>query len=105
MPRVRSSLTARDLTALGLVGLYALRRHREDMDVATRVVVAATTITALCFSSPLVRPDVLERLAMMAYVPGRLLRAETVTTLAEGEYFRLGRVEPAHDPPAAPRAP
>jgi hypothetical protein len=233
---IEDVLTSEDVwlgSALGLIGLYALRRHRGDMDVATRVVVAATTITALCFSSPLLRPDVLERLAMMAYVPGMvaatylvcrtgrgsalvapltvfamlngalavktlrvtalvrpayeelerlrtalppgrsivitrpllrwwvvwamdvdysswagraladrcaydtllvldeiragafgqahaplggggpgvgvrdaaLLRSESVTTLAEGEYFRLGRVEPGHDPPPARRAP
>ena len=57
-------------SALGLIGLYVLVRRRGDMDAATRVVVAGTTMTALFFSSPLLRPDVLERLAMMAYVPG-----------------------------------
>jgi phosphatidylglycerophosphate synthase len=70
---VHDVLTSEDVwlgNALGLIGLYALWRLRRDMDPATRVVVAGTTMTALCFSSPLLRPDVLERLAMMAYVPG-----------------------------------
>jgi hypothetical protein len=57
-------------SALGAIGLFTLWRHHRDMDPATRVVIAGTTMTALCFSSPLLRPDLLERLSMMAYVPG-----------------------------------
>ena len=55
---------------LGLLGLYALWRHRADTDGATRAILWATTLTTLLFSSPLLAPDLLERLALVAYVPG-----------------------------------
>lgn len=55
---------------LGLLGLYALWRHRADTDGATRAILWATTLTTLFFSSPLLAPDLLKRLALVAYVPG-----------------------------------
>jgi hypothetical protein len=56
--------------ALGLIGLYVLWRYRAVMDAATRVVLAAATLTTLLFITPILRPDVLERLALIAFVPG-----------------------------------
>jgi hypothetical protein len=57
---------------LGLLGLVVLWRHRAGMDAPTRVLLAASTLVTLAFSSPLVQPDILERLAMLAYVPGMI---------------------------------
>jgi len=56
--------------ALGLIGAYALWRHRAGADGATRVVLWATTVATLLFSFPLLAPDLLERLAAVAFVPG-----------------------------------
>ncbi len=56
--------------ALGVLGVIALWRHRLAMDASTRVLLAASTLVTLAFSSPLLRPEVLERLALLAYVPG-----------------------------------
>jgi hypothetical protein len=70
---VEEVLTSEEIwlgAALGLVGLYVLWRHRASMDAATRVVLGATTLTTLMFIAPILRPDVLERLALLAYVPG-----------------------------------
>lgn len=72
--------------ALGLIGVYTLWRHRAAMDAATRVLLGATTLTTLLFSAPLLRPDVLERLALIAYVPGLVAVAYLV---------RYGRWGPA----------
>lgn len=58
--------------ALGVLGIVALWRHRADMDASTRVLLAAATLVTLAFSLPLLRPDVLERLALLAYVPGMI---------------------------------
>jgi hypothetical protein len=72
-PPVDAVVTSEEVwlgNALGLVGLYVLWRHRATMDPATRVVLGATTLTALAFASPLLRPDLLERLAMISFVPG-----------------------------------
>jgi hypothetical protein len=55
---------------LGLLGLFVLWRHRAGTDAPTRVLLAASTLVTLAFSSPLVQPDILERLALLAYVPG-----------------------------------
>jgi hypothetical protein len=56
--------------ALGLLGVYGIWRYRQGMDPATRVVLGATTLTTLAFASPVLRPEVLERLALVSYVPG-----------------------------------
>jgi hypothetical protein len=58
--------------ALGLLGVVALWRHRIGMEAATRVILVASTLVTLAFSSPLIRPEVLERLALLAYVPGMI---------------------------------
>ncbi|MDH3496113.1 MAG: hypothetical protein OER21_05075 [Gemmatimonadota bacterium] len=58
--------------ALGVLGVVILRRHRDGMDASTRVLLVASTVVTLAFSSPLLRPDVLERLALLAYVPGMI---------------------------------
>jgi hypothetical protein len=58
--------------ALGMLGFVALWRHRAGMDASTRVLLAASTLVTLAFSLPLLRPDVLERLALLAYVPGMI---------------------------------
>ena len=58
--------------ALGVLGVVALWRHRIGMEAATRVILVASTLVTLAFSSPLIRPDVLERLALLAYVPGMI---------------------------------
>jgi len=58
--------------ALGVLGLMALWRHRLGMDASTRVLLVASTLVTLAFSSPLLRPDVLERLVLLAYVPGMI---------------------------------
>ena len=58
--------------ALGVLGVVTLWRHRVGMDAPTRVLLVAATLVTLAFSSPLLRPDVLERLALIAYVPGMI---------------------------------
>jgi len=58
--------------ALGMLGVVTLFRHRAGMDPATRVLILASTLVTLAFSSPLIRPDVLQRLALIAYVPGMI---------------------------------
>ncbi|HSG81534.1 MAG TPA: hypothetical protein VLC48_04750 [Gemmatimonadota bacterium] len=58
--------------ALGMLGFVALWRHRAGMDASTRVLLAASTLVTLAFSLPLLRPEVLERLALLAYVPGMI---------------------------------
>jgi hypothetical protein len=57
---------------LGLLGLVVLWRHRAGMDASTRVLLAASTLVTLVFTSPLVQPEILERLALLAYVPGMI---------------------------------
>lgn len=56
--------------ALGALGAYVLWRYRTDAEPATRVILWATTLTTLFFSFPLLAPDLLERLAAVAFVPG-----------------------------------
>ena len=58
--------------ALGVLGVIALWRHRLAMDASTRVLLVASTLVTFAFSSPLLRPEVLERLALLAYVPGMI---------------------------------
>ena len=58
--------------ALGVLGVVTLRRHGVGMDAPTRVLLIAATLVTFTFSSPLLRPDVLERLALIAYVPGMI---------------------------------
>lgn len=57
-------------TALGLLGGLALWIHRKEMDRATRVLLGAATLTTLAFVFPLLREDLLERLALVAFVTG-----------------------------------
>lgn len=57
---------------LGLLGCVVQWRHRAGMDAPTRVLLAAATLVTLALSMPLLRPDVLERLALLAYVPGMI---------------------------------
>jgi hypothetical protein len=57
---------------LGVVGVMALWRHRSAMDAPTRVLLVASTLVTFAFSSPLLRPEVLERLVLLAYVPGMI---------------------------------
>ena len=57
---------------LGLLGIAALWRHRAGMDAPTRALLLASTLVTLAFSSPILRPDVLQRLAWLAYVPGMI---------------------------------
>jgi hypothetical protein len=57
---------------LGVLGIVTLWRHRAGMDGPTRVLLAAATIVSLFLSSPLLRPEVLERLALLAFVPGMI---------------------------------
>ena len=68
-------LTAEEVwlgNALGLLGVVTLWRHRVGIDAPTRVFLLAATLVTLAFSSPLLRPDVLQRLALIAYVPGMI---------------------------------
>jgi len=58
--------------ALGVLGAATLWRYRLGMDAATRVVLLASTLVTLAFSSPVLRSEVLERLALLAYVPGMI---------------------------------
>ncbi len=58
--------------ALGLLGVVALWRHRLGMDAPTRVLLVASTLATFALSSPFLQPDVLERLALLAYVPGMI---------------------------------
>ncbi len=58
--------------ALGVLGVATLWRHGAGMDAPTRVVIAASTLVTLAFSLPLLRPDVTQRLALLAYVPGMI---------------------------------
>jgi hypothetical protein len=58
--------------ALGVLGVIALCRHRLAMDASTRVLLVASTLVTFALSSPLLRPEVLERLALLAYVPGMI---------------------------------
>ncbi len=57
---------------LGVLGVVTLFRHRTGMDPSTRVLLVASTLVTLAFSSPFLRPDVLERLALVAYMPGMI---------------------------------
>lgn len=58
--------------ALGLLGAITLWRHRAGMDAPTRALLVASTVVSFAFSSPLLRPEVLQRLALLAYVPGMI---------------------------------
>ena len=58
--------------ALGLLGVVTLWRDCRRMDAPTLVLLVASTIVTLAFSSPFLRPDVLQRLALLAYVPGMI---------------------------------
>ncbi len=72
--------------ALGVLGVLTVWRHGAGMDAPTRVVIVASTLVTLAFSLPLFRPDVMQRLALLAYVPGMipavyLVCRETATAL------------------------
>jgi hypothetical protein len=72
-PAVAEAVASEEIwigNALGGAGLYALWRHRARMTPADRVTVGAATMATLVLASPLLRPDVLERLAQLAFVPG-----------------------------------
>jgi len=72
-PAVEKAVTSEEIwlgNALGIIGLYTLARHRAGLGPAERAVVGTATMTTLAFASPLLRPDVLERLAQIAFVPG-----------------------------------
>lgn len=56
--------------ALGLLGGYARWRYRAALEDADKVLLVACASLALGFSCPLLRPDLLERLALVALVPG-----------------------------------
>lgn len=58
--------------ALGVLGVLTLWRHRPGMDASTRVLLVASTLATFALSSPFFQPDVLERLALLAYVPGMI---------------------------------
>lgn len=57
---------------LGVLGAITVWRCRAGMDAPTRVLLIAATIVTLALSSPLLGPDVLQRLALLAYVPGMI---------------------------------
>lgn len=57
---------------LSALGVFALWRYRASIDSTTRVVLIASMLVTLVFSLPLFRPDVNERLALLAYVPGMI---------------------------------
>lgn len=57
---------------LGVLGIFVLWRHYAKMDPPIRAILTVSTIIALLFSLPLFRPDVNERLALIAYVPGMI---------------------------------
>jgi hypothetical protein len=58
--------------ALGLLGVFTLWRHRAEMNASTRVVLVVSTLVTFAFSLPLFRPDVNQRLALLAYIPGMI---------------------------------
>jgi hypothetical protein len=58
--------------ALGVLGIVTLWRHRAGMDASTQVVLLASTFVTLTFSLPLFRPDVIQRLSLLAYAPGMI---------------------------------
>jgi hypothetical protein len=57
---------------LGLLGIFVLWWYRTKMDPSTRAILSVSTLLALLFSLPLFRPDVNERLGLIAYVPGMI---------------------------------
>lgn len=61
--------------ALALLGLFALWRLRAELGTETRVFLRAAAFTTLALSFPLLRPDLLERLALVSFVPGLVLAA------------------------------
>ena len=58
--------------ALGALGVFTLSWHRAEMDAPTRVILVVSTLVTFAFSLPLFRPDVNQRLALFAYVPGMI---------------------------------
>jgi hypothetical protein len=56
--------------ALGLLGVAALWLCRKELDRPTRILLGAATLTTLAFCFPLLRPDLLERLALVSFVAG-----------------------------------
>ena len=58
--------------ALGLMGIAALWWQRSEKDTSLRIFLVTSVLTTFIFSLPLYRPDVNERLAMLAYVPGMI---------------------------------
>jgi len=76
------------------------------MDAPTRVFLLAATLVTLAFSSPLLRPDVLQRLALIAYVPGMIpivyliCRETSATAVVARSRWRRRRCA---SPPSCPR--
>jgi len=56
--------------ALGVLGLVVLRVQRRTLDDLGRTQLWAASLTALALSCPFLRPDLHERLALVAFVPG-----------------------------------
>jgi hypothetical protein len=56
--------------ALGILGLVVLRKTRLELEPWARDLLAASSLAALALSCPLLRPDLLERLALVSLVPG-----------------------------------
>jgi hypothetical protein len=56
--------------ALGVLGLVALGRKRRELEPWARDLLAASSLASLVLSSPVLRPELLERLALVSLVPG-----------------------------------
>lgn len=56
--------------ALGSLGLVVLARRRLEMEPWARDLLAASSLASLVLSCPLLRPELLERLALVSLVPG-----------------------------------
>jgi len=57
---------------LGGFGVYVLYWNRARMEAPARVILVAATLVTFAFSLPIFRPEVNQRLAMIAYVPGMI---------------------------------
>lgn len=73
--------------ALGLLGLFALRRHWRGLEEELRILLGASTLTVLALSCPFLRPELLERLSLVGFVAGLIPAAFLVCRDALGPFL------------------